>query len=250
MSGTLPLQRGSNRRKLLSVAVALVGLAVATGYLLSAPLTTRGGRLMRLRAYWDDPSAHRDWMVHAGTRCDGAPFLLPTDGMVGFLWGDSFRPGHAHQGIDVFGPSGPHGLGETPVVAAYDGYITRERGWRSALIQRVPRDPLRPERQIWLYYTHMADPEGNSFIAEEFPPGTEEVFVFARTPLGYQGNYSGDPDSPTGIHLHFSIVKDDGRGNYRNELEIENTIDPSPYLGMEVNADQAGDSVPTCMNSN
>lgn len=249
MSGSLPLQRGSRARKLIGVAVALVVLAAATAYFLFARPGSRGARLMRLREYWNDPSAHPDWTIEVGTRCARAPFLLPTDGMIGFLWGDSFGPGHVHQGIDIFGPSGPEGLGETPVIAAYDGYLTRERGWRSALIQRVPRDPLRPERQIWVYYTHMADPEGNSFIAEEFPPGTEEVFVPAGTLLGHQGNYSGDPDSPTGMHLHFSIVKDDGRGNYRNELEITNTVDPSPYLGIEVNAERADDSVPTCSPS-
>lgn len=32
------------------------------------------------------------------------------------------------------------------------------------------------------------------------------------------------------MHLHFSIVKDDGNGRFLNELRIENTLDPSPYL--------------------
>ncbi|MGH2521877.1 MAG: hypothetical protein ACRDH2_05165 [Anaerolineales bacterium] len=34
------------------------------------------------------------------------------------------------------------------------------------------------------------------------------------------------------MHLHFSIVQDDGRGRFKNELKIENTLDPSPYLGL------------------
>jgi len=46
------------------------------------------------------------------------------------------------------------------------------------------------------------------------------------------GNYSGEAGNPTGIHLHFSIVQDDGTGHYKNELKIENTLDPSPYLGL------------------
>jgi hypothetical protein len=66
------------------------------------------------------------------------------------------------------------------------------------------------------------------------------------TLLGYQGNYSGDPNNPTGVHLHFSIVKDDGNGTFLNELEIKNTLDPSPYFGMPLNARENPDEVPVC----
>jgi hypothetical protein len=48
------------------------------------------------------------------------------------------------------------------------------------------------------------------------------------------------------MHLHFSIVLGDGQGSFRNELEIENTLDPSPYLGLEVNASAAGSMPPAC----
>jgi hypothetical protein len=92
----------------------------------------------------------------------------------------------------------------------------------------------------------MADAQGNSYIADDFPPGTYEMFVSAGTLLGYQGNYSGDPHNPTGIHLHFSIVLDDGTGHFMNELNIRNTLDPSPYLGIEVNAERAGDELAVC----
>ena len=68
----------------------------------------------------------------------------------------------------------------------------------------------------------------------------------AGTLLGYQGNYSADPDNPTGMHLHFSIVEDDGEGRFRSELQIENTLDPGPYLGLEVNASRSGDDPATC----
>jgi murein DD-endopeptidase MepM/ murein hydrolase activator NlpD len=229
------------------LAFSALFVAVIVGaYLLYHQLRPAAGRLSRLHEYWDDPSAHVDWMIRAGERCGRAPFLMPTDGYIGFFWGDSFRPGHRHQGLDIFGPSGPDGLGQTPVVAAYDGYITRLPEWRASLIQRVPRDPLQPGRQIWIYYTHMADPEGNSYIEPAFAPGTAEVFVRAGTLLGHQGNYSADSDNPTGLHLHFSIVRDDGRGNFTNELEIANTLDPSPYLGIEVNAARVGDAPAVC----
>ena len=80
----------------------------------------------------------------------------------------------------------------------------------------------------------------------EFPAGTSEKLVEAGTFLGYQGNFSGDPNNPVGIHLHFSIVEDDGNGKFKNELEINNTLDPSPYLGLPLNGYENRDQVPTC----
>lgn len=221
------------RTALLLAAVAVAAVTIA-GYALYRRWRSPLGRLSLLRTYRSDPTAHSDWTLYAGDRCGDAPFIFPTDGFVGFLWGDSFRPGHRHQGIDIFSPAG---LGETPIVAAYDGYLTRLPDWKSSVIIRIPDDPLHPGRQIWTYYTHMADAEGRSFISESFPPGTTESFVPAGTLLGYQGNYSADPDNPTGIHLHFSIVEDDGRGRFKNELEFSNTLDPSPYLGLALKTD-------------
>lgn len=225
---------------------ALIVLLLVLGYFLARSLRPTAGRLARLRAYWAEPAAHAEWAIEAGARCGQAPFLLPTSGLVGFLWGDSFRPGHVHQGLDIFGPSGPDGLGQTPVLAVYDGYLTRLPEWRSSLILRIPRDPLQPGRQIWVYYTHLADPQGRSFIEPAFPPGASEIFVRAGTLLGYQGNYSADPDNPTGMHLHISIVRDDGRGRFLNELDIDNTLDPSPYFGLPGNAATIGDRLPVC----
>lgn len=241
-----PIPLTSSKRMRMWLILIPVVITIAVGYLAYRIFRPSAGRIVRLREYWSGTDAHSDWAIKAGERCGEAPFLLPTDGYIGFVWGDSFRPGHQHQGLDIFGPTGPDGLGETPVIAAYDGYLTRLPEWRSAVIMRIPSDPLQPDRQIWVYYTHMADAEGQSFIDEAFPPGTNEVFVPEGTLLGYQGNYSADPNNPTGMHLHFSIVRDDGRGNYRNELEIRNTLDPTPYVGIQVNADKLGDSVPVC----
>ena len=187
-------------------------------------------RVARLREYLNDPAGHADWQLHAGDRCGDAPFNLPTDGYLGFGYGDSWSPGHRHTGFDIFSPVG---LDATPVRAAYPGYLTRRPDWISTVIIRVPDDPLQPGRQIWVYYTHMADPNGASFVDPAFPPGTEDVYVEAGTLLGHQGNYSGDPGNPTGIHLHISIVRDDGQGHFLNETHLENTLDPSPYLGLQ-----------------
>lgn len=171
--------------------------------------------------------------------CPGAPFILPAAGFIGLLYGDPRGPystSSPHQGIDIFSAGD---VGQTAVYAAYDGYITREADWRSTLIQRVPQDPLNPQRQIWLYYTHMADRSGNDFIDPAFAPGTREFFVEQGTLLGYTGNYSGNAARPVGIHLHFSIIHDDGNGRYTNELDFANSIDPSPYLGIAVHYDCA-----------
>jgi hypothetical protein len=242
--------RSSRPRRLPAVTLAIliaVVAAVAGGVFVAyRTLRPSADRLTRLRQYWADPAGHAAWTIRAGSACRDAPFVMPTDGLVGFLWDDSFYPGHRHPGIDIFGPTGPGGLGQTRVVAAYDGFLTRLPEWKSAVILRIPDDPLRPGRQIWLYYAHMADANGTSYIADAFPPGTAERFVPAGTLLGYQGNYSADPDNPTGMHLHFSIVEDDGQGKFRSELQIENTLDPSPYLGLELNGSRAGDAPVVC----
>ena len=228
--------------------ILAVVLAVAAGLAFAAYRSFRpsADRLIRLRQYWADPERRAGWTLHAGSRCGDAPFLMPTDGLVGFLWDDAFYPGHRHQGVDIFGPTGPDGLGETRVVAVHDGYLTRLPEWKSAVILRIPSDPLMPGRQIWVYDAHMADADGTSYIGEAFPPGTTEAFVPAGTLLGFQGNYSADPDNPTGMHLHFSIVEDDGQGRFRSELQIANTLDPSPYLGVELNASRAGQAPAVC----
>jgi hypothetical protein len=200
-------------------------------------------RALEVFAWMRDPGSRQDVVMHAGEQCEAAPFIFPTDGVVGFLWDDSFRLGHRHQGIDIFSGTDP---GVTRVVAAYPGYLSRLPEWKSSVIVRVPDDPLRPGRQIWTYYTHMADPDGNSFVADAFPPGTSEEFVEAGTLLGYQGDYSGDPYNPVGVHLHFSIVESDLLGNFKNELEIENTLDPSPYLGLALNARSNPNEIPVC----
>lgn len=222
------------------LVLALVVCLMAAYLILRRP--GNAWRSLQVMEFLRNPQAHPDWVIPAGSRCQDAPFLFPTRGFVGFLWGDSFRSGHHHQGIDIF--SGTD-AGETPVLAAYGGYLTRLPEWKSSLIIRIPRDPLQPSRQIWTYYTHLAGHDGQSYISPEFPPGTSEVFVKAGTLLGYQGNYSGEPGNPVGVHLHFSIVLDDN-GRFRNELEIENTLDPSPYFRLRLNAAENQAEIPGC----
>jgi len=194
--------------------------------------------------YLLDPGAHPEWITRANARCEGAPFAFPTDGYVGYLWGDAMRTLTRHQGIDIFGNLP---LGQTPVFSASDGFLTRLADWKSAVIVRVPDDPLSRGRTIWIYYAHMADPQGRSFIDEEFPPGTMEKPVKMGQRLGFQGDYSGDPAHPTGVHLHLSIVLSDGRGGFRNETGIANTLDPSPYFGRTLHPEAGRYGAPQCI---
>jgi hypothetical protein len=225
---------------IISIVAAVIVTAVLTAYYTYQP---NAERISKFRAWMRDPASNSDWGLAAGSQCGSTPFLFPTDGFAGFLWGDPMGRLHRHQGVDIFAGTG---AGITRVISAYPGYLTRLPEWKSAIIVRVPSDPLGPSQQIWLYYTHMADRFGNSFISDEFPAGTSEKLIEAGTFLGYQGDYSGDPNNPVGVHLHFSIVEDDGTGQFKNELDIENTLDPSPYLGLPLNGYENRDRVPVC----
>jgi len=228
--------------KRLVFSMAVVAVLVA-GYGIYRRLSGPDPRSAMLMAWLTAPGAHPNWAVRPLERCQASVFVQPTYGYIDYRWGDSFRPGHRHQGLDIFGGETS---GKTPVYAAFDGYVTRLAGWKSSLIMRIPQDPLDPRRQIWLYYTHMASAAGKSTIEPQFPPDVSEVFVRAGALLGYQGNYSGTPGSPTGVHLHFSIVRDDGSGQFLNELEIENTLDPSPYFNLPLDGRQNPAGLAVC----
>lgn len=233
------------RRRVLIGLSALVVAGLIGGYFFYRTRNTNLAHLARVIAYLQNPEDSSVWVMQVGERCDNAPFIFPTNGFVGFLWGDSFRLGHRHQGIDLFGGGE---AGQTPVIAAHTGYLTRLPAWKSSLIIRIPDDPLFPGRQIWMYYTHMASSNGESYIVDQFSPGTSEIYVPEGTLLGYQGNFSGDPYNPTGVHLHFSIVLSDNEGSFLNELEIANTLDPSPYFNLSLNNSLNREEVSGCLN--
>jgi len=233
----------SKRFLAISILIVAAVTAAATGYYM---YRTNARRADKFFQWIRNPASHPDWKLLVGSQCESAPFLFPTDGFVGFLWGDSFGIRHTHQGIDIFAGTD---VNITKVISAYPGYLTRLPDWKSSVIVRIPSDPLNPGQQIWLYYTHMADQYGNSFISEEFPAGTSEKYIEAGIFLGKQGNYSADPNNPVGVHLHFSIVEDDGTGQFKNELDVKNTYDPSPYLGLPLNGYENRNNVPLCLSA-
>ncbi len=83
------------------------------------------------------------------------------------------------------------------------------------------------------------DADESTYAAADFgvvvPPGSAEIFVEQGTLLGFTGDYNGGAARSIWTHLHFSIVQDDGQGRYLNELDFDNTLDPSPYFGMPLN---------------
>ncbi len=191
------------------------------------------------------PIMHPRLTTEGGIACEGAPFILPSEGFIGLLWADPARPYNPirpHTGIDIFGDGED---GTVANYAVYDGYLTRNSNWKSAVIIRHD-DPLQPGRSIWTYYTHMANESGSqSYIVDDFPPGTTNKFVEQGTLLGYQGTYSGK-GPPIAMHLHFSIVTSDNTGAYLNEAVFGNTLDPSPYFGMTLNIDDVKDRPIRC----
>jgi peptidoglycan LD-endopeptidase LytH len=178
--------------------------------------------------------------------CPNAPFILPSDGFIGLLYRDPAGPYtvlHRHTGIDIFGDGEP---GKVPIYAAYDGYLTRLLDWKSSVAIQHD-DPLEEGRKIWTYYTHMASADGEtSFIATDFPPETYAKFVKQGTLIGYQGEYAGNVAYQVGLHVHFSVIKSEDDGSFKNEAILENTLDPSPYLGMDVTIDRLPDRPIQC----
>ncbi len=224
------------KRRLLYSLVPLLLLAALAVLVLRGRLGGTSPTTQTLRAWFQAPDVRPTLISRLNAPCPNAPFLLPSTGFVGFLYGDPtapYTPFAPHTGIDIFGDGA---VGTIPVYAAYDGYLTRLPEWRSSLIIRHPSDPLQPDRQIWTYYTHMASENGaQSYIVDDFPPATREKFVQRGTLLGYQGLYSGAAYR-IGLHVHFSVVLSEPDGSFRNETQIGNTLDPSPYLGFNVDA--------------
>lgn len=187
--------------------------------------------------WFTEPASRAELATSFDAPCPGYPFLAPSSGLIGGLpYNAAYGPYsilNPHPGIDIFGNGAS---GTVPVYAAYDGLLTREDDWISAVIIRHD-DPLSPGRTIWTYYTHMANLNGDtSYIAAQFPPGARDIPVKRGDLIGYQGEYNGGPGAGRiGLHVHFSIVHSDDEGAYLNEAQYRNTLDPSPYLGLALN---------------
>ena len=183
---------------------------------------------------WTLPDLPQDIPSYA---CPGAPWRLPTSGVLGVLWRDTrvppYGPDHPHTGLDLFGRGREHTV---PVYAVADGLLTRLSGWRSAIAIQHD-DPLRSGEKVWSYYAHMASGTGRSYIVGSYPAGAAGVPVVAGQLLGHQGVWSGNPLLPGWMHLHFSVIRAGPDGAFLNETILASTLDPSPYLGIIGDAD-------------
>lgn len=220
------------KRRVIKIGAGL--LAIAGVIALAVFVWYRGAGESDSNEYirqWLRNPAARDALRTEREACGDAPFILPSDGFVGLLWGDPaapYTPLQRHTGIDVFGDGAP---GTVPVYAVYEGYLSRLDDWFSTVIIRHD-DPLQPGRTIWTYYTHMGSRDGRtSYVVDDFPRGTDDVFVEQGTLLGYQGEYAG-AGAPIAMHIHLSIVTSDETGDFNNEAILDNTLDPSPYFGL------------------
>ncbi len=146
--------------------LALGGLAgIAAGGIVAAlaygwSQSNSSGYIQR---WFNDPASRDTLATVQREPCPGAPFVLPSDGLIGLLYHDTALPYNLfkrHSGIDIFGDGVP---GEVSVVAAYGGYLTRLPNWKASIIIRH-EDPLQPGRIIWTYYTHMASKDGSKSL--------------------------------------------------------------------------------------
>jgi len=137
-------------------------------------------------------------------QCPRGLFVLPSRGELGWPYKDP-RGGDGehsdkHTGIDISGEAGD------PIYAVYDGVVTDRQDPHITIYHE--------ELNIDTYYTHMSEVLVNE--GEEVKKGQV---------VGKKGDV-GAPNA----HLHFSIKKPG-----TEEWYLENTEDPSPYLGANLN---------------
>ena len=123
-----PRKRGFSSPLLWIVGVFIVVALVGGYYAYRYFFSPSSGRWMRYWAWRQDPASLSEYMLQPGERCGEAPFAFPTTGVIFGLWDQSYRPGHTHQGLDIFAGTEP---GVTPVYAAYPGYLSRLPDWIS-----------------------------------------------------------------------------------------------------------------------
>lgn len=142
--------------------------------------------------------------------CPGAAFVVPTSGVVGWSYRWPTGGGTLHTGVDVFGARGDaiYAAEAGPVLSADDRRV------------RIRHAAL----GVDTYYTHL-----------------ERVYVRTgdRVARGQLIGEKGDKGADL-VQLHFSVTRvPSGAADWLwlDEREIANTLDPSPYLGANVDYD-------------
>lgn len=165
------------------------------------------------------------------TTCTGAVWRLPGDGALGVKPTDG--------GLDFFGQGN---AGQLPVYAVADGFLVRFPEWWDAVAIQHD-DPLHPGEKVWSYYSAMGSANGSdSYVARDFPPGAANIPVKAGQLLGYQGSWSGRPNWPTWIHIHFAVIRAGEGGVFPGDLTLAEKLDPALYLNLAVEPGSANDT--------
>src|SRR5512139_2304356 len=68
------------------VTLLVVGLLAGMGIYLFRAFQPTASRGMDVRSWITSGQSDPEALLHAGERCGDAPFLYPTDGLIGFLW--------------------------------------------------------------------------------------------------------------------------------------------------------------------
>ena len=153
--------------------------------------------------------------------CSGAAWQIPSTASLGIQLRD--------RSLDLFGQGNE---GDLPVYAPADGLLTRLSDRTDALAIQHD-DPLLPGKKVWTVYEGMASADGRrSYIAEEFPAGSSDIPVKAGQLIGYQGVWSGKPQWPMWVHVHFSVIQADDPALRPGQMTSVTFLDPAPYLGL------------------
>jgi len=156
--------------------------------------------------------------------CPSAPWRLPTSGGFGVQWSEN--------GLNIFGWGNENTV---PVYAVADGVLTRPSAWESAVAIQHD-DPLNPGDKVWSVYADMLSASGHeSYILDDFPPGSTEIPVHAGQLLGYQGEWSGRIYWPKPSHLRFAVVNEIQSSIMMSDDAFKNVLDPTLYLGISLN---------------
>jgi hypothetical protein len=156
--------------------------------------------------------------------CPSAQWQMPTSGGFGIQWSEN--------GLNVFGWGNKNTV---PVYAVADGVLTRPSAWEGAVAIQHD-DPLNPGDKVWTVYADMLSASGHeSYILDDFPPGSTEIPVNAGQLLGYQGEWSGRIYWPKSIHLRFAVVNEIPSSIMMKDDDFKNALDPTLYLGISLN---------------
>ena len=156
--------------------------------------------------------------------CPSAQWQMPTSGGFGVQWSENE--------LNIFGWGNKNTV---PVYAVADGVLIRPLDWEGAVAIQHD-DPLNRGEKVWTVYADMLSASGyESYILDDFPPGSTEIPVHAGQLLGYQGEWSGRIYWPKPSHLRFAVVNEIQSSIMMNEDAFKNALDPTLYLGISLN---------------